>query len=104
MRGDHAAGYRAVRRIVALGEARGYEPDTSQARFLFALLCCWFEPVEHGVDALHRAREGLIAGGDLANAGYTFHPVVPDLLDCAPSLDVCVGGDRGGTSLRAPYR
>ena len=33
LRGDYAAGYRALRRIVALGEARGYEPDTSQARF-----------------------------------------------------------------------
>ena len=36
LRGDYAAGYRALRRILALGEARGYEPDTSQARFLFA--------------------------------------------------------------------
>ena len=34
-----------------------------------------------------RAREGLIAGGDLANAGYTYHPTVYYLLDCAPSLD-----------------
>ena len=38
LRGDYAAGYRAMRRILALGEARGYEPDTSQARFLFALV------------------------------------------------------------------
>ena len=38
LRGDYAAGYRAVRRILALGEARGYEPDTSQARFLFAVI------------------------------------------------------------------
>ena len=34
-----------------------------------------------------RAREGLIAGGDLANAGYTYHATVYCLLDCAPSLD-----------------
>ena len=32
LRGDYAAGYRAARRILALGEARGYEPGTSQAR------------------------------------------------------------------------
>ena len=89
MLNDRAAGYRAVRRIVALGEARGYAPDTSQARFLFALMCCWFEPIENGVEALRRARQGLIAGGDLANAGYTYHAAVPDLLDCAPSLDAC---------------
>ena len=87
LRGDYAAGYRAVRRILALGEARGYEPDTSQARFLFALLACWFEPIENGVQAAQRAREGLIAGGDLAYAGYTYQPAVPYLLDCAPSLD-----------------
>ena len=73
LRGDYAAGYRALRRILALGEARGYEPDTSQARFLFALLSCWFEPIENGVRAARRAREGLIAGGDLANAGYTYY-------------------------------
>ena len=49
-------------------------------------MCCWFEPIENGVEALRRAREGLIAGGDLANAGYTYYRRA-DLLDCAPSLD-----------------
>jgi hypothetical protein len=36
--GDYAAGYQAIRRVLALGEARGYEPDASQVRFLFAAL------------------------------------------------------------------
>ena len=80
LRGDYAAGYRAMRRILALGEARGYEPETSQARFLFAVLACWFEPIENGVQAAQRAREGLIAGGDLANAGYTYYQTV-----CGPA-------------------
>ena len=96
LRGDYAAGYRALRRILALGEARGYEPDTSQARFLSALLTCWFEPIENGVQAAQRAREGLIAGGDLANAGYTYHTTVSGLLDCAPSLDVYVAEVEAG--------
>ena len=48
-RGDYAAAYRALRRILALGEARGYEPDTSQARRMFASIGCWFEPIENGV-------------------------------------------------------
>ncbi|WP_345468960.1 AAA family ATPase, partial [Actinoallomurus oryzae] len=90
LRGDHAAAYQAARRILALGEARGYEPDTSQARFLFAFLSCWFEPIENGIKAAQQAREGLVAGGDLANAGYTYVPAVQHLLDCAPSLDSCV--------------
>ena len=34
LRGDYAAGYRAARRILAAGEARGYEPGTSQARMI----------------------------------------------------------------------
>ena len=34
-----------------------------------------------------RAREGLVHGGDLQNACWTYYPVVYELLDCAPSLD-----------------
>ena len=84
LRGDYAAGYRAARRILALGEARGYEPGTSQARMIFAVLSCWAEPIENSVHAAQRAREGLIAGGDLANAGYSYYASVPGMLDCAP--------------------
>ena len=87
LRGDYAAGYRAARRILALGEARGYEPGTSNARMLFAVLSCWAEPIENSVQAAQRAREGLIAGGDLANAGYACYASLSGLLDCAPSLD-----------------
>jgi signal transduction histidine kinase len=86
LRGDHAAGYRAARRTLELGEARGYEPGTSQARAFFALFSCWAEPIENSVHEGQRAREALIAGGDLANAGYTYYASVPSMLDCAPSL------------------
>ncbi|MFD0580648.1 AAA family ATPase [Dactylosporangium darangshiense] len=87
LRDDYVAGYRLLRRVLATGEARGYEPDTSQARFLFALWSCWFEPIENSIQAARQAREGLIAGGDLDNAGHTYYPTVTGLLDCAPSLD-----------------
>jgi signal transduction histidine kinase len=90
LRGDYSAGYRGRRRILALGEARGYEPGTSHARFGFALLSCWVEPIENSVQHAQRAREGLITGGDLANAGYTYYPAITGLLDTAPSLDACV--------------
>ena len=43
-----------------------------------------------------RAREGLIAGGDLAYAGYTYYATVHGLLDCAPSLDVYVAEVEAG--------
>jgi signal transduction histidine kinase len=90
LRGDYAAGHRAMRRILPLGEARGYEPETSHARFLFALLEWSSEPIERGVQEFWRARAGLIAGGDLANAGYTYHTAVQYLSDCAPTLDSVV--------------
>jgi signal transduction histidine kinase len=93
---NYPTGYRAARRIVAWGDAVGYEPETSQARFRFALLACWFEPIETALRAFHRAREGLITGGDMASAGYAYHPTVAALLDCAPSLDSCLDEVRAG--------
>nr|WP_296064358.1 AAA family ATPase [uncultured Actinoplanes sp.] len=89
-RGDYTAAYRTARRILALGEVRGYEPDTSHARLVVSLLDSWFEPVENSIQESLRAREGLLAGGDLANAGYTYHQTVVGLLDCGPTLDTCM--------------
>ena len=88
LRGDYAAGYRTARRILALSEPRDYEPGASQARFIFSVLCCWFEPAENSVREGRRAREGLIAGGDLAYAGHACESIAAGLTDCAPSLDV----------------
>jgi signal transduction histidine kinase len=95
-RGDYSAEHRGKRRLLALGEARGYEPGTSEVRYLFALTSWCFEPLENGVQEAQRAREGLIAGGDLATAGHTYLPAVTGLLDCAPSLDACVAEVEAG--------
>ncbi len=51
-------------------------PPPRRRASLFASLACWCEPVENGVQAARRAREGLIAGGDLAFAGYTYYRTV----------------------------
>ena len=83
LRDDYSAAYRAARRIVAVGEARGYEPETSLARFVSSYFGCWFEPLEIGVAQAKRAREGLIKGGDLATAGYTVaHTYGGRLISC----------------------
>jgi signal transduction histidine kinase len=95
-REDYSAAYRALRRIVELGEARGYEPGTSQARHMAATITGWFEPIENGVRAAHRAREGLNAGGDLAYVGYTYMLSVPYSVDCAPTLASFVAEIDGG--------
>jgi signal transduction histidine kinase len=87
LRDDYDAAYRASQRILALGEARGYEPESSLARFVFSYFSCWFEPLEISVDQATRAREGLIKGGDLATAGYTVTHTYGALLDYVPSLE-----------------
>ena len=87
---NYALPYRALRRLLALSEARGYEPESSTPRILLALLMWWFEPLEDSVDEARQAREGFIGVGDLGNAAYTFVPTVRALLECAPSLDACV--------------
>jgi signal transduction histidine kinase len=84
--GDNHAAYRSLRRIIAIGEGRGYEPGTSQARHMAATMSGWFEPIETGVEAAHRARHGLLAGGELAYAGYTYQLSVPYSVDCAATL------------------
>jgi diguanylate cyclase (GGDEF)-like protein len=87
LRQDYRNGHRVMRRILAVGEARGYEPDTSQARFLYALSSGhWFEPLEENVQQAHRAREGLVQGGDIQNACFTYYPSLYNLLECAPTL------------------
>jgi signal transduction histidine kinase len=96
LRGDYAAGYRAMRRILALGEARGYEPETSRVRVPFALIACWFEPIENGVQVGRRAREGLLAGGDLPNVSYSYYTTVHYMLDCEPLLDAYVAEVEAG--------
>ena len=88
LRDDYDAAYRAVRRILTLAEARGYEPDTSQARFVFSRFSCWFEPLEISVQHAKQAYEGLVKSGDLATAGYAFVQSLTVQADCAPTLGV----------------
>jgi GAF domain-containing protein len=95
-RDDYAAGYRVLRRILATGEARGYEPGTSLARLLLALHSCWSEPIENGGHMAAQAREGLLEGGDLAYAGYSRYTSAYYVLDCAPSLDDVVAEVEAG--------
>jgi predicted ATPase/signal transduction histidine kinase len=92
LRGDYAAGYRAIRRILAVGGTRGYEPGTSQARHRLVLLACWLEPAENAAREAQRARERLLACGDLATTAFTYYPSAYYLLDCAPTLDDYAGG------------
>ncbi|MBO3743763.1 diguanylate cyclase [Actinoplanes flavus] len=85
--GDHRAAYQAMCRVLAAGEEYGHEPETSQVRFLHALgTVPWFEPLEAGVRLAREARDGLLRGGDLRTALYTYFASVPQMLDCSADL------------------
>jgi hypothetical protein len=86
-RGDYQTGYRVLRHVEAIGEARGWDAETAVARFLASVSTThWSEPVEHSVDLAKRAHEQLVHSGDLAFACFTSHTTVPAMLDCAPTL------------------
>jgi diguanylate cyclase (GGDEF)-like protein len=86
-RQDFRTGYQMLRHVIAVGQSRKYEPETSQARFLYALGGWSVEPLEDGVRLGRQARDGLIQGGDLQNAGYSYYATAFYLLDCASTLE-----------------
>jgi PAS domain S-box-containing protein len=81
-------GYAAVRRVLAVAEARGWEPMASQARFLLSASGSpWFAPLEVAAQQARQAREGLLQGGDLHHAGYSYQAELPVRFEFAPTLD-----------------
>ncbi|GAB7046928.1 diguanylate cyclase [Catenuloplanes indicus] len=87
-RDDYRTGYLAALEVLAESEIRGYEPATSQARYLCAMSALpWFEPLEEVLRQLRRAREGLLRAGDQASACITYWVSVPVLMDCGATLD-----------------
>jgi diguanylate cyclase (GGDEF)-like protein len=79
--------YDVIRHVLSVSEARGYEPATSLARWRYSVLLPWYQQVEDAVHELKLAREGLIRGGDLQHACFTFAATTQSLLDCATDLE-----------------
>jgi len=87
-RQDYRTGYRLLRRILAVGRARGFGPELWYARLCYvATAGHWVDPLEDNVSEARRALEGLLQSGDLQTALWAHVILAHDLLDCAPSLD-----------------
>lgn len=87
LRADFQTGYRIVRLALRVGEAHGYEPETSWVRHCFSLFSAhWVEPLELSVEQAHQAHQGLLQGGDLQFACFTFHTSLAALLECGETL------------------
>jgi PAS domain S-box-containing protein len=87
-RQDYVIGYQASQRILAVSQARGYEPASSQLRAGLALFIRpWFEPMEEVIRQARAAREGLLRYGELPFISYTFLTTVEGALVSAPTVD-----------------
>lgn len=85
---DYRGSYLVGRHVLAVGEARGYEPSTSFGRCMFGMAAAhWVEPIETVVDPVfRRARHDLNRIGDESFVSHTY--LATDLLfDSAPTLD-----------------
>jgi len=88
LRGDFGVGYRAARRVIEVGRARGHHLEAAQAELLFVLCSAsWFEPVETVAAQTLQTRETLQRYGDAQGACWTFITSMPLLLDCSAELD-----------------
>jgi diguanylate cyclase (GGDEF)-like protein len=95
-RDDYRTGYLAALEVLAESETRGYEPATSQVRYLCGLSALpWFAPLEEAIRQTRRAREGLLRAGDQGNAAITYWSTVPDLMDCGTLDDLGTEVDNG---------
>ncbi|GLY27603.1 EAL domain-containing protein [Kineosporia sp. NBRC 101731] len=85
--GDFRTGYRVVRRVLTVSAERGYEPETSHARFLCgATARPWFEPLETAIADLQQAESGLLRGGEPQSAAFSYSTLCSSLLDFTPNL------------------
>jgi hypothetical protein len=85
---DYRIGHTVGRHVLAVAEARAYEPYTSVLRHRYALHAMpWAEPLEHGAEQGRRAHEGLVRGGDTQMASHTWLEVLTGRLECGPSLE-----------------
>jgi diguanylate cyclase (GGDEF)-like protein len=84
---DYRTGYEVARRVLAVAEARAYQPQTAHARFLFALgHGPWFEPITSQAELAREAREDFQRHGD-SLVCLTYFATLPPLLDCAPTVE-----------------
>lgn len=83
---DRRVTYDVLQHVLDVAQACNYEPATSLARFHFSVILPWFQPVENAVLEARRARDGLLMGGIVQEACFTYNSSAQAFLDCAPDL------------------
>ncbi len=100
IRQDYRTAFHVARHVVEVGQALGYEPQTSEARGIHvAYACCWFEPNEIVYQQAVRAYEGLRVAGDVSYACYVHRSVIITSLEIAPRLETVAHEIETGLSM-----
>ncbi|HVZ44938.1 MAG TPA: AAA family ATPase [Ramlibacter sp.] len=100
IRNDFRTAYDVARHVLAVGEALGYEPQTGEARFIFASYAShWFEPLEDTVEQCARAYDVVRTRGDAAYACYVHVILTTVLVDTAPTIAISDAEVKAGLSL-----
>ena len=102
LRDDYRTGYAIAQHALAVGEARGYEPETSCSRHRFSLMAShWVAPLEDGIRQSQLARVGLLRGGDVQMACFTHYTSLPAMLECSPTIESCAADAESSLELAA---
>jgi len=98
---DYEGARALAHHLLAVGEARRYEPATSVARFMHSIsVAHWFEPFEDCLGHYRKAREGLFQAGELQYAVFTYASWM-QVFDSAPSIESCLEEIEGGFAAQA---
>jgi diguanylate cyclase (GGDEF)-like protein len=100
--GDYRTGYRLARHVLDVSAARGYEPETSEARQSFGFFSAhWHESMEEGAKQLRLSREGLLPWGNLLTASLTYSGTMVAAIDGAGGLAAAQAELDAGMALSA---
>ena len=90
LREDYRTAYRLTRHVLAVAEGRQHEPATSQVRHMLARSALhWFDDLELVAEQARRARAGLLQGGELQIASFTFYTTLTISLETTTDLAGC---------------
>jgi PAS domain S-box-containing protein len=85
---NYSLGYKLVRHLLDVSEAKGYERWAAYARFVYTVSAChWHEPLEMCVPQTRQARRVLLRSGDLQEACATYYTSLVFVFQYAPTLD-----------------
>ncbi len=102
LRGDWRCGFDIARYVLEVGQAHGFEPETSEARHAFAISAShWFEPLAITAQHALQTRDGFARFGDISFCCFTYGVTNEVARECAPSLASYAADIEAGLALCA---